>query len=114
MPITVIAFIATAVQCALCDWTTGIRIKTATEFSSEQWAGVYDKHIAVLEKMKASNRKVFVAWMLLLYKDCWSTTRQYLAAAPTNESLIEEDEMGDYGDIEGINDEVQAMEDDEE
>ncbi|KAH7097309.1 hypothetical protein BKA62DRAFT_624102 [Auriculariales sp. MPI-PUGE-AT-0066] len=99
VPIPTIALIATAVQCALHDWTTGIYGPKKNPFRTEAWHAAYKKHVAALEKMKLKNRRLFMAWTRKLYMDSLETTEAYAAAASEDEH-INEDEMNDYGDIE--------------
>ncbi|KZV98596.1 hypothetical protein EXIGLDRAFT_763439 [Exidia glandulosa HHB12029] len=105
MPLVVIAFVATAVQCALQDWTTGVRIKSSSDFTVEDWADVYDRHVNALEQMRDRNKQGFVAWTRKLYRNCWATTRQSLANDPQDGPSITAEEMDSYDDVEGLADE---------
>ncbi|KAH7098006.1 hypothetical protein BKA62DRAFT_773727 [Auriculariales sp. MPI-PUGE-AT-0066] len=106
MPIPTIALIATAVQCALHDWITGIYIPKKNPFTTDAWLSAYKKHVSALEKMKLKNRRLFMAWTRKMYTDCLETTEAYDAAASGDEHINDE-EMEDYGDVdlEGIEDE---------
>ncbi|KZV88705.1 hypothetical protein EXIGLDRAFT_696487 [Exidia glandulosa HHB12029] len=103
MPLVVIAFAATAVQCALKDWATGVRVKSSSDFSHDEWAPVFDLHLKQLEHFRDQQPEKINAWTRKLWKDCWSTTRQSLAAAaPAQPSMLTAAEMDDFGDVDDL------------
>ncbi|KAH7097850.1 hypothetical protein BKA62DRAFT_607690, partial [Auriculariales sp. MPI-PUGE-AT-0066] len=67
MPIGVLAMVATAVECALHDWSSGILDRKGNMFSTDEWSGVYKKHIKALNTMKGLRPDMFMAWTRKIY-----------------------------------------------
>lgn len=100
MPLPVVAFAATAVQCALRDWSTGVRVKSSTSFSSDEWADTYQGHLRELERMRQERPVDVDTWMRWTWKKAWNTTRQHLAnGANTAPSFITTAELDDFSDV---------------
>ncbi|KZV90713.1 hypothetical protein EXIGLDRAFT_694426 [Exidia glandulosa HHB12029] len=99
VPLPAIAITATAIQCALRDWATGVRVKSATEFSSDEWSAIYTGHLRELSRMLTHKPREVDAWTRKLWRDCWSTTSQFLSSNTTETSFISAAEMDDFDDI---------------
>lgn len=99
MPLAAVAFAATAVQCALRDWTTGVRVKSSSDFSADDWTKVYEGHLRELERMKARQPLRVDVWMRKIWKDAWATTRQQLTNNDNETSFMTPDEMDDFSDV---------------
>ncbi|KZV99340.1 hypothetical protein EXIGLDRAFT_762643 [Exidia glandulosa HHB12029] len=99
IPLPVIAIAATALQCALRDWTTGVRVKSAAEFSSDEWSSIYAGHLRELTHMLEQKPREVDAWTRKLWRDCWSTTSQSLAGNTAATSFISAAELDDFADV---------------
>ncbi|EJD49142.1 hypothetical protein AURDEDRAFT_161627 [Auricularia subglabra TFB-10046 SS5] len=99
IPIAVIAFAATAAQCALRDWTSGVRVKSSSSFSADEWTGMYQGHVRELERMQEAKPVEVDAWLRSVWKKAWRTTRQHLSGNTADTSFITAAEMDDFSDI---------------
>lgn len=99
IPIAVIAFAATAAQCALRDWTSGVRVKSSSSFSADEWTGMYQGHVRELTRMQEAKPVEVDAWLRSVWKKAWRTTRQHLAGNNADVSFITAAEMDDFSDI---------------
>ncbi|KAH7101918.1 hypothetical protein BKA62DRAFT_701810, partial [Auriculariales sp. MPI-PUGE-AT-0066] len=99
MPIGVLAIVATAVECALHDWSTGILERKGNTFTTDEWSGVYKKHVKALNTMKKIKPDMFAAWTRKLYMDCLETTKAYAALEESDDDEIQDEEMADYDDL---------------
>lgn len=91
MPITVIAFMATAVrcaihlqsfvimdllsspqiECALHNWADGAQVKAAVHFSTDTWAPVYRRHLKDLTTLESKKKDKIDHLRLKIWEDCW-------------------------------------------
>ncbi|KAH7102017.1 hypothetical protein BKA62DRAFT_792401 [Auriculariales sp. MPI-PUGE-AT-0066] len=101
VPLEVIAFVATAVQCALHDWLEGAQAKTTTEFSADQWSATYDSHVKVLRQLQVAKPREVEAWCTSIYKNCWSSTSAAIVREedPATAMKLSQEEMDDFDDV---------------
>lgn len=64
------------VQCALRDWQTGVRIKSSSDFSADEWTAHYKAHVRELERMRDAKPREVDMWTRKLWKDCWYVLRK--------------------------------------
>ncbi|KAH7090925.1 hypothetical protein BKA62DRAFT_598897, partial [Auriculariales sp. MPI-PUGE-AT-0066] len=67
MPIGVLAIVATAVECGLHDWSSGVLERKGNTFTTDEWSSVYKKHVKSLNTMKKVRPDMFAAWTRKLY-----------------------------------------------
>ncbi|GJE91566.1 hypothetical protein PsYK624_077160 [Phanerochaete sordida] len=73
VPVPLIALVATAIECALVDWSTGVRITKGNEFTSHPYADVYQRHLTNLEALGRSNPSVLARRQ----RDLWQQASDY-------------------------------------
>jgi len=68
MPLPALALVVTAVECALQEWETGIKIRIS--FTEEAYARIYRSHLKRLERLMITNGQLLGSLLDNLYDYC--------------------------------------------